>query len=218
MATRPVFVVADPPNLVRAVELEFEWFPGFSLAQKQRSLRALHQAANMQSLAPVLEVSTKSNQPLGVKLSAFSLELLLHDGTSATVEAAYQASKCFEAGGPYTDLLRVRPRDAKRDPRLKTSGELKGFNFLGQSFPLVPTSMFYDWLYILALSLHPDLSAAVLKYSAFTDIEFNPDKAVSTQAHACAAFVALVRRQLLDPSAVDAVSLKDLLLQGKDAP
>jgi len=217
MAMRPIFLVAEPPNLVRTVELEFEWFPGFSLAQKQRSLRALHQAANAQSLAPVLEVSTKSHQPLGVKLSAFSLELLLHDGTRATVEAAYQASKWFEAGGPYTDLLHVRPRDAKRDPRLRTSGELKGFNLLGKSFPLVPTSMFYDWLYILALSQHSDLCAAVLEYTAFTDIEFNPAKSASTQAHACAAFVALVRQRLLDPRAVDAAVLKELLLRAKDA-
>ena len=44
---------------------------------------------------------------------------------------------------------------------------------------LNPKTIFYDWLYINAVLENPLLAAELLKYNAFTDIEFNPKK-VST--------------------------------------
>ena len=42
-----------------------------------------------------------------------------------------------------------------------------------------------------------ELSKAILKYDAFTDIVFNPKKGSATQAEACAVYVSLVRRREL---------------------
>ena len=60
--------------------------------------------------------------------------------------------------------------------------------------PLNPKAFFYDWLYINAVLENPLLAAERLKYNAFTDIEFNPEKSINCQAKAAALFVALSRQ------------------------
>ena len=46
MARRPIFLpTGDSGNLVSDQFVEFEWFPGMSLKQKQRSVEALHMMA-----------------------------------------------------------------------------------------------------------------------------------------------------------------------------
>lgn len=60
--------------------------------------------------------------------------------------------------------------------------------------PLNPKTIFYDWLYINAALENPLLAAERLKYNAFTDIEFNPEKSINCQAKAAALFVALSRQ------------------------
>ena len=47
-----------------------------------------------------------------------------------------------------------------------------------------PQSLFYDWLYVSAVTQpqNEPLLGEIMTYSAFTDIEFNPEKSVSCQA------------------------------------
>ena len=59
-----------------------------------------------------LEVSTKSNEKLGQRLSAFNLKIDTKIG-EITIESAFQGSKVFEHGGPYTDIYKKDSRDAK---------------------------------------------------------------------------------------------------------
>ena len=198
MAERPVFISAEQRPFGRAQTVKFTWFAGLSKAQKQRSLASLHESFLRKFPdRRVLEISGKSTQPLGVALSAFNLKWRRPEG-EFTVENLYQAGKVFSGGGPYTDLLTVSPRDAKRDERLKTSGRLTGFRMGEESFPLVPASLFYNWLYLNALHSQPALAAAVMEYDAFTDIEFNPNKSVSCQAQAAAIYVALAHQGLVE--------------------
>ncbi|MFP3398368.1 hypothetical protein SB749_18775, partial [Brevibacterium sp. SIMBA_078] len=56
-----------------------------------------------------------------------------------------------------------------------------------------PKTLFYDWLYLNALSLNEELIKEVIKYDAFTDIEFNPGKSINCQARSVALFVALYK-------------------------
>ena len=51
---------------------EFEWSGGFSLSQKQKNVKALHEAIYSSTNENALEVSTKSLDDAGKKLSAFS--------------------------------------------------------------------------------------------------------------------------------------------------
>lgn len=193
MATRPIFApLPHQVPFVHIVDLEFQWHPGFSVAQAQRSIASLHSSAAKKQYSPVLEISSKSPTPLGVKLSAFNLELQ-YSGRTMSVECAFQGSKVFERGGPYHELYAVPSRAAKQDPRISTSGRLVGFRFFEQTMPTQPITAFYDWLYLLALVQNLELQDALLQYKAFSDIAFNPEKSWNCQARSAALFVALVQ-------------------------
>jgi hypothetical protein len=192
MSKRPVFVPAATGCASR-LDLSFEWHAGLSLAQKRKSIGALHGAAASAGLRPVLEVSTKSPEPVGQALSALYLGVTLPGASGMPVECAFQGSKVFARGGPYRDLYTAPARAAKQDLRLRESGALTAFDLMGEKWPLVPPTAFYDWLYLLALTQNQVLSGQLLHYAGFTDIEFNPKRSINTQAEACALYVALTR-------------------------
>ena len=206
MATRPVFIPAPLAKLlVREVPFEFQWFPGFAVSQKQKSIAALHAAAADRGLTPLLEISTKSPEKVGTRLSAFNLKVKVRDDIEVYLENVFQSSKVFERGGPYRDLLEVEPRDAKRDPRLRDSGKLVAFDFKEKRWPLEPKTLFYDWLYIGAIYPHREWLERLRKYRGYTDIEFNPERSINCQARSCALFTALMMAGKLD----DAMSSPD---------
>ena len=200
MAKRPIFI----PNekgfpMVREEMIEFVWFSGFSVQQKQRSIASLHESAELSlGVTPILEISSKADSAAGRELSAFNL--LIDDpglGQATSVEAAFQGSKVFEDGGPHIDLYKRSAREARRDPRLKESGELIGFEFDGRRWELEPRTAFYEWIYLHALQEHPELAKHLPDYRGFTDIEFNPKRSINCQARAAALYVALASRELL---------------------
>lgn len=192
MATRPVFVPDFRKPFYKVCNTDFVFCPGFSSAQKQRSIDNLHTSfLNLHPEARILEISTKSPTYIGVELSAFNLQITLENGDKVPLECAFQAGKVFENGGPYLDLLYAPPYLVKKDERLKNSGKIISFEFEGKTFPNVPKTFFYNWLYIKALTDDPGLSGTLAEYSAFTDIEFNPLKSLNCQAMAAAIFVGL---------------------------
>lgn len=216
MAKRPVFVPISLGNCSFVDErfFEFVWNAGFAPVQKKKNIKALHKAAEKSGYSPLLEVSTKSDEEIGRRLSAFHLEIESDGCGRIPLESAYQGSKVFEKGGPYTDLYEVDARSAKRDQRLKGSGPLVGFDFEGIEFGLEPKTAFYDWLYISAIYPHRDWLKCLYRYMGFTDIEFNPKKSLNCQARSCALFVSLMKRQHLD-SAVSSKSTFLDILAGK---
>jgi hypothetical protein len=202
MAERPIFVpVESGPSFVREISLEIPWASGFAPVQKKKNIKALHEAAAKKGFAPLLEISTKSDVVAGQHLSAFHLKVQSKTGP-IPLESAYQGSKVFERGGPYTDLYEVDARTAKRDERLQDSGRLIRFEFDGHTFPLVPPTVFYDWLYLTAIHPHREWLTERLTehemFAGFTDIEFNPSKSINCQARSCALFVALIKRDLFE--------------------
>jgi hypothetical protein len=184
--------------------VEFEWMPGLSKAQNQRSIQNMHQSLLAEcGLARVLEISSKSESALGVALSAFNLDLH-HQNLISSVECFYQGSKVFELGGPFQDIYTSTSLEAKRDERLQTSGLLSHFVFDGQVWPLEDSPNFYDFLYISALmqNAHSD---ELLTYDAFTDFAYSQSslklstkKSFNCQARSAAIYVTLVKSGKLD--------------------
>ena len=215
MAKRFVYkAVAEPPYCT-PLETIFTYYSGFSLAQKQRCIASLHQAYGVAHPEDhVLEISTKSTEPLGVALSAFNLTIATPAG-SVCVECAFQSGKVFEFGGPYQDLLEVSPVTAKRDERLRSSGAVVGFRFDGVDYPTEPKDLFYCWLYVNALTQDDGLFRRACAYDAFTDIEFNPAKSINCQAKAAALAVGLERAGLIG-EALENVDSFALLAYGLD--
>jgi hypothetical protein len=201
--TRPVFAPRYVGHsLVDEVPVQFNWNPGMAPSQKKKNIRALHEAARKQGFHDLLEISSKSDQIIGQRLSAFNLKIS-QDGVEIPLECAYQGSKVFRDGGPFTNLYIMSPKEAKNYPRLKNSGDLIGFQFKENNFPLFPKNAFYDWLYINAIFPHEEWIVENVVFDGFTDIEFNPSKSVNCQARAFAEFLSLSKRQELLRSVSD---------------
>ncbi len=214
MATRTVYI----PNLnkvgVIKKDIEFKWHAGFAPSQKQKSIVSLHEEANKKGIAPILEISSKSLEDAGIKASAFNLFLDPEDPEKRLcVESAFQGSKVFRRAGPFPDIYKMTARDAKKTirERAENAGELTGFDFQGEPFPREPKTFFYDWIYINALSADEWLSEKIEQYKGFTDIEFNPQKSINCQAYSAAAYVSLVKNNLLKEALDSKEAFKDIL-------
>ena len=214
MAVRPVFTVSLDKRLCIKRDVEFTFYSGFSDAQKKRCIKSLHHSY-LQEVpeARVLEVSSRSEEQLGVHLSAFNLMMTCGNGARMSVESAFQGSKVFEQGGPYRDLWNKSPRDAKRDSRLRSSGNIIAFQFGEKRFNSEPKTFFYNWLYIHTLTQegNEDLAELVLAYDAFTDIEFNPKRSLNCQAEAAAIYVSLSKQGLLQDALASEDSFREIV-------
>lgn len=153
------------------------------------SLKLRQIAKQKYQLKNILEVSSASEISLGKQLSAFNLTLKTKKGKKYTVEQLFQAGKVFKNAGSQIHLLNCSPQKAKEETRkLHQSGDkLIGFKLFGKDFPMTPTTLFYDWIYLHALATS-DLRHYVLRYDGFSDIRFNPKNAVNCQAEACAKY------------------------------
>ena len=220
MAERPIFVPSpETPDLVKEIFCQLEWNSGFAPIQKKKNIAALHASAAKRGFAPLLEVSTKSDSPLGQHLSAFNLKVRAWEFGEIPMECAFQGSKVFERGGPYTDLYTIPDvKDARHDHRLHKSGRLVGFSFEGKSFPLEPKTAFYDWLYINAISPSWKQFSALKQYAGYTDIEFNPYRSINCQARSCALFVTLVLKGVLESAITSPDAFVELLSQSTYRP
>jgi len=201
LANRPVFIpIFEGDSFYEEKDVEFHWHAGMAISQKRKSIQELHQATKTSlNLWPILEISTKSPVNLGVSLSAFNLQVdIKNSDAKSTVENVFQASKVFENGGPYLDLLSIAPFKAKSDPRLENSGQLVQFEYENIVWPTNkrPLSLFYDWIYIEALTKFPERVKKLSRYNAFTDIEYNPKKSMSCQARSVSILSSIMTRGL----------------------
>ena len=200
MATRPIFIsIKNKMELAKEVNIEFKYYNGFSTMQKSRSIVSLHNSANKDGYKKILEVSTKSECKLGWQLSAFNLMVCFEEGKKISLECAFQGSKVFEDDVQYKDIYFVESIEAKKDLRLKESGNIIGFEYKGVRWENEPKTAFYDWLYIKTLhDNYPEIIDQLCSYEVFTDIEFNPKKSINCQARTCAILVSLVALNLLE--------------------
>ena len=218
MAERPVFSVSTQRPYYREEKVQFQYAPGFSIVQKQKNIQSIRdEFSKKHHNARVLEISSKSDISLGIQLSAFNL-LVTVGNLRTSVESAFQSSKVFQNGGPYTDLLAEPSYIAKKDPRLRSSGDLKSFELNGSSFPIEPKTYFYDWLYVNAVAENTELAEKIIEYNAFSDIEFNPEKSINCQARSAAIFVSLQHQGLLSEALKNPDSFENTVYMPNAAP
>lgn len=216
MANRPVFTIKTESPFYEKVDVNFKYYSGFAEVQKRKSINSLHEAfLKNQPNKKVLEISSKSENLLGVKLSAFNLMIETKSKKKYSLEVVFQSSKVFEEGGPYLDLLDKTSKEAKRDVRLKESGKLKYFDYFGKKFGLNPQTYFYNWLYVNTVNLNKHLGDALVEYDSFTDIEFNPNRSINCQAMAAAIYVSLRKQGLLDKALESKEKFLDIVYRGE---
>ena len=86
MVKRPAFFICR--GKVVSDTYSFEWYSGFAVSQKQKSIKSLHNAIiETDANAKPLEVSTKSRETIGIKLSAFNLKI-----NNYTLENIFQST------------------------------------------------------------------------------------------------------------------------------
>lgn len=210
MAYRPVFY-GDAFGYKKHM-IDFEFFTGFSLSQKQKSIQSLHKSISRNFPGrKILEVSSKSPDEIGRQASAFNLNVILKSGKEFSVEQIFQGSKKFRRGGSQLHLIdQMTSKELKKYiGKLHQVDELVSFECFGQIFPLKPQTFFYNWLYINSLHKNQLLANQIINYDTFTDIEFNPNKSKNCQAEACSIYVYLYKSNLLD----FALSSKENFLQ-----
>ena len=210
MAYRPVFY-GDAFGYKKYM-IDFEFFTGFSLSQKQKSIQSLHNSIirNFPE-RKILEVSSKSLDEIGRQASAFNLNVILKSGKEFSVEQIFQGSKKFRRSGSQLHLIdQMSSKELKKYiGKVHQVDELVSFECFGQIFPLKPQTFFYNWLYINSLHKNQLLANQIINYDTFTDIEFNPNKSKNCQAEACSIYVYLYKSNLLD----FALSSKENFLQ-----
>lgn len=218
MAKRPVFLASTDSPYYEECDIEFKYYSGFSLSQKQKCIKSLHEEFLIKyQNHKVLEASSKSPEKTGVLLSAFNLQIPTSTGKRIYVENAFQGSKVFENGGPYYDLYNKDAIQAKRDPRLKNSGKIVGFRYFDTEVPSEPKGLFYNWLYIKALIANKDLCEKVKEFDAFTDIEFNPKKSLNCQARALAIYVGLWKANKNEDILTSNIQFMETVYGGKNS-
>lgn len=212
MAKRPYFMISDTTDkFYKEFSCEFEFYTGFALSQKQKSVKSLHeQILKRYPNRKILEVSRRSENPLGIALSAFNLKFLNIDNKEYPVECVFQASKVFANGQQYYDLLYKTASEAKTDERLKNSGPLIKFSLNGNDWELEPKTYFYDFIYISALYRNKEVCKQLLEFDTFTDIEFNPQKSFNCQARSVAIAVSLLKNNLIEKYLSDKILFKEI--------
>lgn len=206
MAQRIVFLpsIEIGRSLFTEKLVDFEWVPGMAISQAKKSVRNLHKAAKEQlGISRILEISTRSENELGLTLSAFNLRIPYGEDIFS-IESIYQSSKVFQFGGPFGDLAFVSSLDAKQDIRLKNSGQLIGFKYDGQDWPISMSPNFYDYLYIGGLMFN-ELQDEITEFEGFTDIAFSQTtlnfkkgKSYNCQARSAAICATLLRNTSIE--------------------
>ena len=196
MAKIPIFVSSDRYPFVNEKIIDFEWHKELAIIQKKKSIKSLHTAALEQFKdLTLLEISTKSDNPLGVQLGAF---ISITKQKKSTLEKMFYAAKIFKHGVQLKVLLFMPARQARSDIRLKKRSALIRFISNGKTWPSIPKTIFYDYQYLDTIKQNPSLSADLINYNAFTDIEFNPKKSFNYQAISAALYVSLVKIEKLE--------------------
>lgn len=198
MAVRKAYLPLAEFPYVKEISIAFRWFSG----SKHRNIQAVQEAfRGMHPELALLEVSPASPQPEGAAAAAMKLPLQVASlGQEVPVGIVYEASKAFEAGGPYTELLQWPRQKVQKDARLQQSGKCTGYQLEGTAFPAEPYPYaFFNWLYGCALQQNPERAENVLKFSAFTDLELgSAKKDKNSPARAAAVYAGLAAAGRLD--------------------
>ena len=210
MAQKMIFI-SSKDYLYREKLIDYVFVPGFAPSQRRKNVINLENSIKKEfPNLKVLEVSTKSNNPLGISLSAFNLIL---DGKH--LESIFQSSKCFEDGSHFDFLKDQKPSFAKKYIRENGKGRLKKFVYDGVEFPLFPETFFYDYIYIKALYQNKELSDQLANFDIFTDIEFNHMKSINCQARSCAIYAYLLKNNIVEDVVSNPENLKALYKEKK---
>ena len=175
MAVRKIYLSIPEYPYAKEISVTFPWANGSRHQNVQAVLDTFH---DVYPEVPALEVSLASLQPEGIHAAAMKLPLhLAGSGQDVPVGIVYEASKVFENGGPYADLLQCSRQKVLKDARLQQSGKCVGYRLEDMEYPAEPHPYaFFNWLYACALHQNHEKTDSILKFGAFSDLELGSTK------------------------------------------
>lgn len=196
MATRPVFLINQNKPYFSEYNVNFIYNNGFAPCQKRKNIIAIHDAFHKDnSDKEILEISSKSFDEVGVNLSAFNLTIYVESlGKRMPVEIMYHSGKIYKDSGRHLEILNMSPRESKKYLYQNKFGSIEYFIFENQRVEVDQIYAFYNWLYNRALLENEDIASELLRYEAFTDVEYNPNRSKNCQARSAAIFVSLFKQ------------------------
>ena len=216
MAKRPLFIPQKKRVGLIRIDVDFEYVSGQASVQKRKCVRSLHKSIkNMGYIENPLEVSTASECELGIKTSAFNLNIIDEEKGELVLESVYHATKVFKNHGVELSLLRMGARESKKraNALLKKYGVIEGYHYRGIDFPEEPKSLCFTWLYFQALKYLPTKELSFLaQFDGFTDLNFKIDSMGNCQAHAMALFVSIYNHGIYEPWALTLPCLQSYLM------
>ena len=145
----------------------------------------------------ILEISSRSDEPLGRALSAMNLRAAGSDGNRRLpVESVYQAAKCYGHDGPDEQPIPNGFDAKRRDKERRNAGSLRGFQHEGTFWPAASGSAFYDREWIKAATA-AGATRELARYDAYSDQFHRPGAAVACQARSAAMLAGLDRSRQL---------------------
>jgi hypothetical protein len=196
--TKLAFLLKE--NKIYEKEYRFNFYGGFALSEKQKTILAFHTEIEKDGITNILEISSKSKNSLGKSLSAFNLKLSINNNLYS-IESIYQSSKVFQNNIQFPKVLELPAFEAKKfvkEEVIRQHLVLNKFRCFGYDFPISPPSFFYDFIYVSALKQNPEITKELINYTCFTDVEFNHKKQVASQARSCAIYCFLYKNDLLE--------------------
>ena len=192
MAIRAIYSPLPEYPYVEEEHVEIAWSYDKSIEAERQRVRDVKKEGSMLNITPMLEVSGGSDSVIGRSMSAFTVKIL-HGGIVTNVESIYQGSKVFENSGPHHSLYKLKGNQAKYQSKslFSKAGRFTHYDFGGKIIPANPPTAFYDWIYMRGLIYTGIGIANIEEYRGFSDIYFNPEKQINSQAHAAALYVAL---------------------------
>jgi len=103
---RPVFTVSNSPPFFVEKQIDFVFHCGLSLAQNQKTIKSLHEAYSLREPHQrILEISSKSENELGVNLSAFNLMIETKEQKNILLKVSFRQVKCLKKVGLFLTCL-----------------------------------------------------------------------------------------------------------------
>lgn len=198
MAVRKAYFPVPEFPYFKEAPVAFRWVNGSRHQNSQVVLDAFH---GIYPDTPALEVSLASRQPEGIAAAAMKLPLRLETlPQEVPVGIVYEASRVFENGGPYEELLQCSRQKVQKDHRLQQSGACTGYRLEGRDYLTEPYPYaFFNWLYGCALRQHPDRAGNILNFGAFLDLDLgSAKKDKNSPARAAAVYAGLSAAGKLD--------------------
>lgn len=150
--------------------ISFKWEPGMSTSQSRKSCVRFHEALDFHLDLHALDISSASTEELGVELSAFNLVL-----RGYRLESLYQGSKVYSKSGESQHLYNADSLTAKKYAKSNDVGKLVSFRLFDTEYPLEPKTVFYDYIYLLAICENYSEDLDLSAYNCFTDVQATID-------------------------------------------